>query len=86
MDETGLSVHPMKGKKQKIVSFKSCTVLPAFQKEKDVTHVALVATATLGGQWLIPLMLTTGDFTFKSRDICVLRRIFSASILPPAAT
>jgi hypothetical protein len=82
----GLSVHPIKGNKQKIVSLKTRTVLPAFHKENDVSHVALVPTVILGGQYLTSLILTTCDFTFKSEDLPVLRWIFAAHIVPPAAT
>jgi hypothetical protein len=77
MDETGLSVRPMKGKTRKLVSLKSCAVRPTFHEEKDVSRVWLVATVTLGGQALTPLMLTTTDFPFKSEELAILGRTFA---------
>jgi hypothetical protein len=82
MAESGLSVHPMKGKKRKNVSFKTCTILPIFDAEKDVNHVSLVATAALGGESLIPLILMTCDLTFKSDDLAILRRTLAAYCTP----
>jgi uncharacterized membrane protein YhdT len=65
-----------------IASLKSCTVLPIFHEEKDASHVSLVATLTLGGQSLIPLMLMTCDLTFKTKHFVVLRRTFTAHRIP----
>jgi hypothetical protein len=76
-DETRLSVRPMKGKTRKLVSLESCAVRPTFHEEKDVNHVLLVATVTLGGQALTPLMLTTTDLPFKSQELAILRRTFA---------
>jgi hypothetical protein len=77
MDETGLSVWPMKGKTRNFVSLKSCAVRPTFHEENGVSHVSLVATITLGGQTLTLLMLTT-DLPFKSEELVTLRRTFAA--------
>jgi hypothetical protein len=66
MDQTGLSVRPMKDKSRKLVSLKSCAVRRTFHEENQVSHVSLVATVTLAGQTLNPLMLTTTDLPFKS--------------------
>jgi hypothetical protein len=73
LDETGLSVRPMKGKTTKLVSLKSSVVRPTFHEKKDVGHVLLVATVTLGGQALTPLTLTTTDLPFKSEELAILR-------------
>jgi hypothetical protein len=78
MDETGFSVRPMKGKTRKPVSLKSCSVRPTLHEEKDVSHVSLVATVTIGGQTLTPLMLTTTDLPFTSEELVILRRTFAA--------
>jgi hypothetical protein len=43
-----------------------------------VSHVSLVATVTLGGQTLIPPMLTTTDLPFKSEELAMFRRTFVA--------
>jgi hypothetical protein len=69
MDETGLSVRSMKGRKRKLVSLKSCTVPPTFHEKQDVSHVSLVARVTLGGQSLVQLILTTCDVTCKSEEL-----------------
>jgi hypothetical protein len=82
MDETGLSLRPMKGKRQKVVSLKNCTILPTFHEGKAVSHLSLVATVTLGGQSLIPLILATSDLIFKGEDLQVLRRTFIADRIP----
>jgi hypothetical protein len=78
MDETGLSVRSMKGKTRKLISLKGCAVRPTFHEEKDVSHVLLAATVTLGGQALIPPMLTTTDLPFKSEELAIIRRTFAA--------
>jgi hypothetical protein len=75
----------MKGKTRKLVSLKSFTVGPAFHEEKDVSHVSLVATVTLGGQALTRLMLTTTGLPFKSEDWLSFPG-HSQLIGPPAAT
>jgi hypothetical protein len=75
MDETGLSMRPMKGKTRKLIYLKNCAVRPRFHEEKDVSHVLLVATVTPGGQ---TLMLTTTDLPFKSEELTILRRAFAA--------
>jgi hypothetical protein len=77
MDETGLSLRTVKGKTRKLVSLKSCAVRPTFHAEKDVSHVLLVATITLSGQRLTPLMLTTTGLPFKDKELAVLRRTFA---------
>jgi hypothetical protein len=78
MDETGLSVRSVRGKTIKLVSLKNCAVRPTFHKEKDVSHMSPVATVTLGGQALSPLILTTTDLPFKSEELAILRRTFAA--------
>jgi hypothetical protein len=77
MDETGLSVRPMKGKTRKLVSLKSCALRPTFHEEKDVSHVSLVATVNLGGPALTPLILTTTGLPFKSEELAILRWTFA---------
>jgi hypothetical protein len=78
MGKTGLSVRPMKGKTKKLVSLKSCAVRPRFHEEKDVSHVSLVPTVTLGAQALTALMLTTTDLPSKSEELAIFRRTFAA--------
>jgi hypothetical protein len=77
MDETGLSVRPVKGKTRKLVSLKSCALPPTFHEQKDVSHGSRVATVPLGGQMLTGLMLMT-DLPFKSEELAILRRAFAA--------
>jgi hypothetical protein len=79
MDETGLSVWPMKGKTRKLVSFKNCALRPTFHEQKDVSHVSLVTTVTLGGQTLTLLTLTTTDLPFKRKELAIPRRTFAAN-------
>jgi hypothetical protein len=76
IDETGLSVRPLKGQKRKIVFLKTCCIIPSFREEKDVSHVSLVATVTLGGQPLTPLWLRTFNILFKSEELVNLRQTF----------
>jgi hypothetical protein len=76
MDETGLSVRPLKGKRRKVVFLRTCHVTPSFHDERDVSHVSLVARVTLGGQSLLPLSLTTVNIPFKSEELTVLCNMF----------
>jgi hypothetical protein len=68
----------MKSKTRKLVFLESCVERVIFHQEKDVSHVSLVATFTLGSQALTPLMLTTTDIPFKSEELAILRRTFAA--------
>jgi hypothetical protein len=82
MDETGISVRPIKGNQRNIGSLKRCTILPTFHEENDVSYVAFVTTITLGDQSLIPLMLTS----HSRAGISLFFARLSELIVPPAAT
>jgi hypothetical protein len=68
MDETGLSVDPLKGKKQKFAFLKTCCVTPSFHEERSVNHVSLAATVTLDGQALTLLLPTTSIISLKAKS------------------
>jgi hypothetical protein len=50
MDEWGVAMRPFKGKKQKAVILTGCPVAPRFQDIRDVSHVWLLGTISLGLQ------------------------------------
>jgi hypothetical protein len=56
--------------------------MPTFHEENRASHVSFVATVTLGGKSLIPLILTTRNFIFKSEDLTVLLRTFRTYLTP----
>jgi hypothetical protein len=68
----------MNDKTIKFVSLKICAVRLTFHEERDVSYVSVVATVSLGGQALTPLMLTTTDLPFKSEELAILRLTFAA--------
>jgi hypothetical protein len=51
-------------------------VAPRFSDIRDVSHVSIVGTISLALKALPPLLLTTADVAFKSRDILLQRDEF----------
>jgi hypothetical protein len=60
-------------KKKKVVFLTSRSIAPRFQDIGDVSHVALVGIILLGFKSLLPLLLTTSNVAFKSRELIRLR-------------
>jgi hypothetical protein len=60
LDETGLSLRPMKGKTRPLVSLKNCAVRPTFHEEKDVSHLSARSWLSFAGysQLIGPLAAT----------------------------
>jgi hypothetical protein len=76
MDESGVSARPFKGKQKKVVFVTDCPVAPRFQDIRDVSHVSIVGTISLGLKSLPPLLLTTSEVAFKNRELLLLHDDF----------
>jgi hypothetical protein len=68
MGESGVTARPFKGKKRKMVSLTSYQIQPRFQNAKNVTHVSVVTTVSLGLNSLPPLFLTVPEAAFKDAE------------------
>jgi hypothetical protein len=69
MHESGVTARPFKGKKKNVVSLTGRPVASRFQDIRDVSRVSLVDTISLGLRSLPPLLLTTSEVAFKSREL-----------------
>jgi hypothetical protein len=76
MDESGVTARPFKGRKRKVVFLKHCPISPKFLDIRDVSHVSVVGTISLGLTSLPPLFLTTSNVAFKSHELLRLRDEF----------
>jgi hypothetical protein len=66
-------------KKSKVVSLTSCQTELRFQDTRDVTHVSVVATASLGLNSLPPLFSMDSDVMFKDTELRQLQNeLYSA--------
>jgi hypothetical protein len=63
MDET---VRPEKGVKKKCAYDSKCTAQRRVGETGDVTHVSSVATVSLEGEILLPLILRASDIHFNT--------------------
>jgi hypothetical protein len=73
MHESEVTARPFKSQKKKVVFLMGCPVAPRFQDIHDVSHVSLVGTISLDLKSLPPLLLTTPEVAFKSRELIRLR-------------
>jgi hypothetical protein len=74
MDESGVTQPDLS--KRKVVSLTSCQIPPHCQDARDVTHVYVVATMSLGLGSLPPLFLTVPDVVFKNAELRQLQNEF----------
>jgi hypothetical protein len=59
MDKSGFTARPLKGAQKSCVFFPDSQVKPCFLQKQDANHVILVAAATISGNVLVPLLLST---------------------------
>jgi hypothetical protein len=65
-----------------MVSLTSCQIESRFQDARNVTHVSVVASMSLGLNSLSPLFLTVSDVTFKDAESRQLQDEFYAFRTP----
>ena len=61
MDESGFSQRPNKNATKNCICIKSCKVPPTFRDDRDGNHISIVASVTLSGRPLKPLLLSTTE-------------------------
>lgn len=76
MDESGFIKRPNKNSTKNCICMKKCCVPPTFRDEVDGNHVSIVASVTLSGKSLQPLLLSTTEKPPKEVTESVLHNDF----------
>jgi hypothetical protein len=80
MDESGVTVCPFKGERRKVVSLIMCPVEPHIQEIRDLSHVSVVTTVSLGLNSLPLLFLTVLDIDSRDLELCTMPGDLSQSM------